>query len=97
VQIGEKNEFLRGAMTMNSAQHCLDQAAECRRLMQSATDSAEADVLKNLSQSWSRLAGQIDRYQALKRDQARAAGRKDHQKTTRPDPHLLIRCDRSGA
>jgi len=71
-------------MTMDSAQHCLDQAAECRRLMQSATDSAEADVLENLSKSWLRLAGQIDRYQALKRDQARAAGRLGHQKAARP-------------
>jgi hypothetical protein len=69
---------------MNSAQHCLDQAAECRRLMQSATDSAEADVLENLSKSWLRLAGQIDRYQALKRDQARTAERLGHQKAARP-------------
>jgi len=31
----------------------------------------EPEILKNLSQSWSRLAGQIDRYNALMREQRR--------------------------
>jgi hypothetical protein len=53
---------------MDSAQHCLDQSAECRRLMKSAQSEVEAKVLKNLSQSWSRLAGQIDRYNELVRN-----------------------------
>jgi hypothetical protein len=53
---------------MDSAQHCLDQSAECRRLLQLAQSEAEAQVLKNLSQSWSRLAGQIDRYNELVRN-----------------------------
>jgi wobble nucleotide-excising tRNase len=53
---------------MDSAQHCLDQSAECRRLMKLAQSEAEAKVLKNLSQSWSRLAGQIDRYNELVRN-----------------------------
>jgi hypothetical protein len=56
---------------MDNAQHCLDQSAECFRLMKSAQSEAEAVVLKNLSQSWSRLAGQIDRYNALIREQRR--------------------------
>jgi hypothetical protein len=34
-----------------------------------APNEDEAEVLKNLSQSWSRLAGQIDRYHALMREQ----------------------------
>ncbi len=58
---------------MDSTQHCRDQAAECLRLMKSLQNEAEAEVLRNLSQSWSRLAGQIDRYNALMRDQDRAA------------------------
>ena len=61
---------------MGSAKHCLDQAAECLRLIKLAQSESEAQVLKNLSMSWSRLAGQIDRYNALVRDQDRAARRK---------------------
>ena len=57
---------------MDSAQHCLDQSAECRRLMESAGSKAEAELLKNQSRSWSGLAGQIDRYNALLRGQRRA-------------------------
>jgi hypothetical protein len=56
---------------MDSAQRCRDQAAECIRLMKSAQSSAEAEVLRNISSSWSRLAGQIDRYNALVRDRGR--------------------------
>jgi hypothetical protein len=56
---------------MDSAQHCRDQAAECLRLMRLAQNKDEAEILKNLSSSWSRLAGQIDRYHALMREQRR--------------------------
>jgi hypothetical protein len=56
---------------MDSPQHCRDQSAECARSIQSAKNEAEAQVLRNLSQSWSRLAGQIDRYNALMRVQGR--------------------------
>jgi hypothetical protein len=56
---------------MDSAQHCLDQAAECLRLSEAAKSDAEAKSLKNLAQSWARLAGQIDRYNALKRELGR--------------------------
>jgi hypothetical protein len=58
---------------MDSAQHCKDHAAECIRLMKLAQTKAEAEVLRNLSCSWSRLAGQIDRYNALVREQSRIA------------------------
>ena len=50
---------------MDSAQHCLDQSAECRRLMKLAQSEAEAYALKNLARSWLGLAGQIDRYNAI--------------------------------
>jgi hypothetical protein len=57
---------------MDSPQHCRDQATECVRLMSLAHSEAQTQVLRNLSQSWSRLAGQIDRYNALIREQSRS-------------------------
>jgi hypothetical protein len=60
---------------MHSAQQCLDEAAECLRLMKLATNNDEAEVLRNLASSWSRLAGQIDRYNVLVRERSKAAGR----------------------
>jgi hypothetical protein len=58
---------------MDSAQHCQDHSAECLRLIKLAQSESEAQVLRNLSMSWSRLAGQIDRYNALIREQGRRA------------------------
>jgi hypothetical protein len=63
---------------MDSAQRCRDQAAECVRLMNSAPTKDQARLLENISISWSRLAGQIDRYNELVREQdrnTRQAGR----------------------
>jgi hypothetical protein len=54
-------------------QHCQYQSAECLRLMRLAQSEAEAGVLRNLSSSWARLAGQIDRYNVLVREQSRVA------------------------
>ena len=56
---------------MDSAQHCLDRSAECRRLMKLAGSEAEVHALKLLSRTWVGLAGQIDRYNALMREQRR--------------------------
>jgi hypothetical protein len=56
---------------MDSAQHCRDQAKECIRLIKSTQSKDQAEVLRNISSSWSRLAGQIDRYTALVREQGR--------------------------
>jgi hypothetical protein len=53
---------------MDSAQHCFDQSAECRRMVKSARSEAEARALKIISRSWLGLAGQIDRYNALLRN-----------------------------
>ncbi|MBR0734851.1 hypothetical protein JQ582_37260 [Bradyrhizobium japonicum] len=58
---------------MDSAQHCQDQASECHRLVKSAQSEIEAKNLKELANSWMRVAGQIDRYHALKREQLRNA------------------------
>jgi hypothetical protein len=60
---------------MDSPQHCRDQAAECVRLMGLAHSEAQAQVLRNLVSSWSRLSGQIDRYNALIREQSRSVCR----------------------
>jgi hypothetical protein len=54
---------------MDNAKYCLDQSADCLRLTGLAQSEAEAEIRKNISQSWSRLAGQIDRYNALLRNQ----------------------------
>jgi hypothetical protein len=56
---------------MDSAQHCRDQAAECLRLVKLAQSKDQAEVLRYITSSWSRLAGQIDRYNALVREQGR--------------------------
>jgi len=56
---------------MDSVQHCQDQSAECLSLMKSARSEAEAKVLKELAQSWTRVAGQIDRYNALVRNRVK--------------------------
>jgi hypothetical protein len=56
---------------MDSVKHCQERAAECLRLMRVAESAAEAEMLRYIAQSWSRLAGQIDRYNALVRDQRR--------------------------
>jgi hypothetical protein len=39
--------------------------------MELAQSEAEAKALKNLSRTWSGLAGQIDRYNAIIREQRR--------------------------
>jgi hypothetical protein len=61
---------------MDSAQHCQDHSAECLRLVKLAQSEAEAHALKNLSRTWTGLAGQIDRYNALKREQGRRVAKK---------------------
>jgi hypothetical protein len=61
---------------MDDAQHCQDQAAEYRALIKKAQSKDEAEVLKNICSSWSRLAGQIDRYCAIVREQRRTVSKK---------------------
>jgi hypothetical protein len=56
---------------MDSPQHCIDQSKECRRLVNLARSEAEAQALRTISRTWLGLAGQIDRYNALVRDERR--------------------------
>lgn len=60
---------------METVNHCRAQSTECLSLMQSARDETEARLLKSLSQSWVRLANQIDRYKSFRstRDKGPAA------------------------
>ena len=58
-------------MAMDSAKHCQDKAAECLRMTKKSKSEEEAMVLRNIAQSWSRLAGQIDRYNVVLREQSR--------------------------
>jgi hypothetical protein len=56
---------------MDNTQHCLDQSAECRRLMKQAKSEAEVRALKVIARSWLGLAGQVDRFNTLTREQRR--------------------------
>ena len=67
---------------MFSARHCRDQAAECVRLMNSARTTNEARLLRNISVSLTRLAGQIERYNDLMRKQ----GEQREHNAAQPEP-----------
>jgi hypothetical protein len=47
---------------MDSAKRCREQADECLRSMQSAHGETEARILKDMAQSWLRIANQTERY-----------------------------------
>lgn len=47
---------------MDSAKRCRDQSAECLRLMQIAQSETEARILRDIAQSWTRIANQTERY-----------------------------------
>ena len=69
---------------MDSAQHCLDQLAECRRLMKSTENEVEAHALQQICRTWTALAGQIDRYNALLRNRRRPVSRDSPQEQGLP-------------
>ena len=50
---------------MDSSDHCRANLAECRGLLPSAQNDAEATVLKTLVRSWKMIANQLDRYAEL--------------------------------
>jgi hypothetical protein len=45
---------------MDSADHCRANLAECRGLLPSAQNDAEATVLKTLVRSWKMIANQLE-------------------------------------
>ena len=74
-------------MMRAALQYCREQSAECRRLLKITQSEAEAMALRNISQSLTRLAGQIDRYNALVREQRR------DERNTPPLKTIVIRTD----
>ena len=74
---------------MDSTQRCRDQAAECRRIMKSAPTKDQAQLLGNMSSTWSRLAGQIDRYNQVAREQNRIP-RADAASLKQPEPRTSV-------
>jgi hypothetical protein len=52
---------------MDNADYCRRQAQECRRLLRLPQSQASAQVLRNLCNSWVRLANQADLYAEIKR------------------------------
>ena len=57
-----QSSHLRKGNIMDDAGHCRRQAQECRRLLRMPQSEAAAQVLKNLCNSWVRLANQADLY-----------------------------------
>jgi hypothetical protein len=55
---------------MGNAEHCQIQAQECRRLLALPQSEAAAQVLRNLCQSWVRIATQLDLYAEIVRKEA---------------------------
>jgi hypothetical protein len=52
---------------MEDADYCRRQEQECRRLLRLPQSEAEAQVLRNLCNSWVRLANQADLYAEIMR------------------------------
>lgn len=47
---------------MQTAKYCREQSAEFHRLSQAARDGTESRMLRDMANSWLRLANQMDRY-----------------------------------
>jgi hypothetical protein len=58
---------------MENAKYCRDQSLKCLDLAKSARSEAEFRLLKSISESWARVANQIDRYTYLKESKAEKA------------------------
>jgi hypothetical protein len=52
---------------MEDAHYCRRQAQECRRLLRLPQSEAQAQVLRNLCNSWVRIANQADLYAEIVR------------------------------
>ena len=51
---------------LNDVKYCKGQSTQCVQLMNTAVNETEARALRSLSQSWTRVANQIERYNRLK-------------------------------
>jgi hypothetical protein len=59
--------FAQKGNSMDNADYCRRQAQDCRRLLGLPQSEAVAQVLKNLCNSWVRLANQADLYAEIVR------------------------------
>ena len=57
---------------MDDAEYCRLQAQKCRRLLGKPQSEARAQLLRNLCQSWVRLANQADLYRDLVKNDSRS-------------------------
>ena len=57
---------------MDDAEYCRLQAQKCRRLLAKPQSAAQAQLLRNLCQSWVRLANQADLYRDIVRNESRS-------------------------
>jgi hypothetical protein len=57
---------------MDNAEYCRLQAQECRRLLGLPQSEAQAQLLRNLCQSWVRLANQAELYRDIVRHESRS-------------------------
>ena len=51
---------------LNDVKYCREQSTQCVQLMNTAANETEARALRSLSQSWTRVANQLERYIRLK-------------------------------
>jgi hypothetical protein len=58
--------YCSGGKTMDSAKRCREQSAQCLSLSREAQSETKERSLRAMSDSWVRLANQIDRYQQLR-------------------------------
>jgi hypothetical protein len=57
---------------MDDIEYCRLRAQECRRLLSMPQSEARAQLLKNLCQSWVRLANQAELYRDIVRQESRS-------------------------
>jgi hypothetical protein len=57
---------------MDDAEYCRLQAQECRRLLGMPQSKARTQLLRNLCQSWVRVANQAELYRDIVRHESRS-------------------------
>jgi len=67
---------LRGEFDMDDAEYCRLQAQECRRLLGMPQSQARTQLLRNLCQSWVRVANQAELYRDIVRHESRSGNGK---------------------
>jgi hypothetical protein len=71
-----QNCFAWRMNNMDDVEYCRLRAQECRRLLSMPQSEARAQLLRNLCQSWVRLANQAELYRDIVRHENRSANNK---------------------